>query len=445
MVDTVQIQDSGGGIRNAIVPPGILRPMKTLKVRYSSPDNLVAEFPDGTWLGTDNTATGRYQGSYWFGVGDPSSLVKTEKTACRANTLLNKAGVSIGGLGVWGAWILPDNNFLFVVNGSGGKWYLYLAKNVSGTVTVGANYPTLNDAKPVMEIGEKSGTHIAGVNALHKRSLCIANIGGSTVLLFGEYNVASGRVPGGANDLVRLLKSTDLGVTWTTVLEWNTNGSTRQVSHIHGVIQDPLTKYIYILCGDNIYGGLIRWDGISAAPAANTAIVNFNITPGWDCLYDSANLDRYRSGDILFNGDMGGYLIDNHFNKSPTLIPRTGKLFGVSGEPVDVPYGHDPLIGLNTLTGFLWVCLIDRTNFPTCQKTWDVLYSSDLKTWVPIGYFPDYSTSAAVKIFDIYFSRAGEIVISAVTGVTSLVAGSVGGTLLCYLTDDINGMYKQLT
>lgn len=417
---------------------GVLSSMpftKALSVEYASPDNLVAQFPDGTWLGTDNTASGRFQGSYWFGTGAVTGLTKTEKTACRANALLNKAGASIGGLGVWGAWILPSGNFLFVVNGSGGKWYLYLAKNVSGTVTVGANSPTLNDLKPVMEIGEKSGTHIAGVNALHKRSLCVATIAGSTVLFFGEYNVASGRVPGSTNDLVRLLKSTDLGETWTTVIEWNTNGSTRQVSHIHAVVQDPDTGLIHILCGDNVYGGQIRWDGVSAAPAANTPIASFNGIAGWSALYDTVNPDFYRSGDMLFDGQKSGWLIDNFALNTSRLATKRGRIASIPGKTFEQVYGHDPLIGLAVPGGFLWFSMFDKVNFPTCTRAFDVWYSTDMQSWTLIFSFPDYSSGTALKLFDVFLSVDNRLIVTAGTGVSSLVYGSVGGTMICNLNN----------
>lgn len=419
--------------------------IRSLSVEYASPDNLVAQFPDGTWLGTDNTAAGRYQGTYWFGTGAVTGLTKVEKTACRANTLLNKAGASIGGLGVWGAWILPNGNFLFVVNGSGNKWYLYLAKNVGGTVTVGANSPALNDGKPVMEIGEKAGTHIAGVNALHKRSLCVATIAGATVLLFGEYNVASGRVPGAANDLVRVLKSVDLGETWTTLIEWNTNGSTRQVSHVHGIVQDLDTGLIHILCGDNVYGGQIRWDGTSAAPAANTPIANFNGVSGWSALYDSTNPDYYRSGDMLFDGQKAAWLIDNFAFNTSRLATKRGPLLPTPGKLFTPAYGHDPLIGLATPVGYLWLSMFDRANFPAATRAFDVWFSFDLISWVNIGYLTDNSTASSTKIFDLFLSTDGRIMISASNGVSSLVAGSVGGTLICNLSNDFSGVYESIS
>lgn len=426
-------------------PPEVVTDVRAVTVEYASQDNLVAQFPDGTWLGTDNTASGRFQGSYWFGTGAVTGLTKTEKTACRANALLNKAGASIGGLGVWGAWILPNGNFLFVVNGSGNKWYLYLAKNVSGTVTVGANSPTLNDLRPVMEIGEKAGTHIAGVNALHKRSLCVATIAGATVLLFGEYNVASGRVPGSTNDLVRVLKSTDLGETWTTLIEWNTDGSTRQVSHVHGVIQDQDTGLIHILCGDNVYGGQIRWDGVSAAPAANTPIANFNGVAGWSALYDSANPDLYRSGDMLFDGEKAGWLIDNFALNTSRLAAKRGRIASIPGKEFDNVYGHDPLIGLTVPGGFLWLSMFDKANFASCTRAYEVWYSTDLQSWTLIGYFNDYSSGTALKLFDVFLSVNNKLIIVAATGVASLVPGSVGGTMICNLDSTFSGTYDLLT
>ena len=109
--------------------------------------------------------------------------------------------------------------------------------------------------------------------------------GGIGDLYIGEYNINTSRTTGGENDRVRLMKSTDHGVTWTAVMTWNTDGS-NQIRHIHGVKQDPYTGYIYLWVGDsNTQSGIIRWDGASAwtdnsTPATIATWSGFNVATG---------------------------------------------------------------------------------------------------------------------------------------------------------------------
>lgn len=410
----------------------ISKPIKTLTLVQMTSDNLQAQLGDGTWIGTDNTATGRYGGSLWFGTGSIGSLTKVEKTACRSANLLTKAGAAMpagGASGVWGVWVLPNENFLFVANATASnKWYLYLAKNASGTVTVGDNSPTLNNLRPVLEIGEKSGTHIAGVNALHKRSLCVANIAGSTVLLFGEYNVNTSRTPGSTNDLVRVLKSTDMGETWTTLLEWNSNGTTRQVDHVHGIVQDD-QGFIYILCGDTGKAAIFRWDGVSAAPAANSDHAVFNRTPGWAVIYGST--DQFRSCDLQFFNRFAAWLPDSNALTVTQLATRDGPFRIIPGSTYTGVAGHDPLISLRTPHGAIWFAMFTTVGFPNSPAQYDAWFQpeSDPRRAQRIGKLGNFWAAATTqKLFDIYWSTAGQIIVTAGNGGESLVSGSVGGT-----------------
>lgn len=138
------------------------------------------------------------------------------------------------------------------------------------------------------------------IRMLTDRSICVADINGATVLLYGEYNVNGSRVAGSTNDAVRLLRSDDLGETWSEVTRWNTDGSTRNIRHIHCVKQDPVTKRIYVATGDsNSESAIYSWDGVTAWPV--------NVTPA--NLVQSAGLmvqtgaQRFRAVDIAFRDD----------------------------------------------------------------------------------------------------------------------------------------------
>lgn len=138
------------------------------------------------------------------------------------------------------------------------------------------------------------------VRTLTDRSICVADIGGSTVLFFGEYNVNGSRTPGSTNDAVRLLRSDDLGATWSEVTRWNTDGSTRNIRHIHCVKQDPITNRIYVATGDsNSESSIYSWDGVTVWPA-NVTPANVAQSSG---LMVQTGAQRFRAVDIAFRND----------------------------------------------------------------------------------------------------------------------------------------------
>ena len=148
----------------------------------------------------------------------------------------------------------------------------YLARSTD----LGATWTpcTLSDGADTFvngEIGRHGATHASNITILGDRGMCAATIDGATVLFFGEYNTNASRIAGGANDWVRIWKSTDLGATFTVAMEWNTSG--HQVRHCHYIKQDPFyPQYIWVGNGDNPGtagteggGGFIRWD-VTVAP-----------------------------------------------------------------------------------------------------------------------------------------------------------------------------------
>lgn len=254
------------------------------------------------------------------------------------------------------------------------------------------------------------------------------------MLLFGEYNVASGRVSGSTNDQCRVWRSTDLGQTWSVLLEWNTNGSSSQVRHVHGIVQDPITGLIYVLIGDDPTSGIIRWNGSASAPPANTALTSYGNYTGWAALAVSGALtDYYRAGDLIFSGDFGAYLTDRSdsatFSK-PTSISRAGPLTAQRGPAIDVSQRRDPLIGLSVPGGAgLWMSLWDTSLGGS--RGFDVWYSTDCVAWARIGYLPDIGVSGTVGVLtNLAWTRDGKILVTVASGNAKLVNGSYGGSLV---------------
>lgn len=437
-VTAAQALVSGGGIR-------------TLTLVASTADSVLDQLPDGTYIGTSNDSAGGFGGRLWTATGSAASLTKTGRAVTATSALLDTTAASIVGGTIGDAWALPNGDFIFYALDSASKGHLYLAHNNAGTWTVGANASLYNDSKAVLDIGRKSGVHPANNRSLHHRSLCVATIGGSTVLLFGEYNVSSGRVAGSTNDQVRVWKSTDNGLTWSILLDFNGNGTTSQVRHVHGIVQDPITSRIYLLFGDDPTSGLLRWDGVSAAPAANTALSAFRGVAGWEVLWDSTYPDTYRSGDLVFSGDKAGYLIDRAGEPQvarfllPRVMTRTGKMVVAPCPGPDLSARRDPLIGIALPQGgAMWFSMWDTS--VGGSRGFDVWASSDLVQWAKIGAIADVGVSGTVgTITNVWWTSENQLAVAMSSGGAKLVAGSFGGTLLFDTTAVWDGVQRALS
>ena len=123
--------------------------------------------------------------------------------------------------------------------------------------------------------------------------------GGLGDIIIGEYNTNSSRPVGSTNDRVRVVRSTDGGATWTTLMNWNTNG-TNQVGHVHTLSQDPYTGYLYFGTGDETNkAAILRWDGASPW-TDNTTMPNFATLPGFKV---ATGAQRYRTVGILYSAN----------------------------------------------------------------------------------------------------------------------------------------------
>ena len=437
-------QDPATGALGGVGSISVAGHVRTLTLEAALTDSILARLPDGRYIGTSNDAAGGFGGRLWYATGAPGSLTKTGIAATNVAALKNTLGAVFSVGVIQCVWPLSDGNFLFTGSDSSSRCSLFYARAGGGTFTVGANNGTWNDLIAVADLGRIGASHTGHVRQLHERSLCTARIGGAEVLFFGEYNVSTGRVPGAAFDQCRVLRSDDLGKTWTTFLSWNTNGSSSQMRHVHAVRQDAETGYVYIMIGDDPWSSLIRWDGVGAAPPINTPMASFANYPGWEVL---PNSEWYRSCDILFGDNSAHYLIDNTSigdYKRAMSVTRRGGLAASRGRPVDVSAVRDPLIGLLLPDGGgIWLSMWD-TSLPGAVRGYDVWSSPDLRTWLKIGHIPDVGSGGTVGVLTNVFWAGDKLLVSLAAGSARLVAGAYGGTLVFNANAFFDGTPKAL-
>lgn len=413
---------------------------------------LFAQDASGVYYCTDGTATGGFGGQVYLLTGDPfNSPTKTALTATVTSGLLDAAGVSIGGGTIRGVWP-TSTGCVFIVGTGAGKHFLYRAYNNAGTWTVGANVGVWNDKKAVLLVGESGGTHTANIMALHQRSLCVATISGSEVLLFGEYNVASGRVNGAANDWVRIWRSTDGGTTWSALLTFNTGGS-NITTHCHSVIQNPHDSAIWICMGDlAAKDGIIRWDGTSAAPAANSTFAAIDGTSGWKAFY---GINRATSGDVLFGAWGAFWLPDTDLlsaGAQHTMFADYGNTWRSANGPTFPKVDQiPPLIACRTRAGYtVWCGFVASTAAP---RDFDIWGSTNDQNFGLIHKIRQYNMSGSNPVIgtlaNVFENTNGQIVISAVKPRGLIIHGgstlTEGSTLICNVSTGFDdGTWSRL-
>ena len=197
----------------------------------------------------------------------------------------------------------------------------HIYKTVDGGAKWGNNAPNFDNGAPIFRLGGIGEPQLigGGVSVLHRG---VAWDGDNVYL--AEYSLAPGRVAGGYNDAVRLLKSNDRGTSWAVAAEWNTNG-THYVRHLHSV--QAHGGFLYIQTGDENYeSGILRWDPTQPL-ASNQFLSTYS-----NCWSGS---QRYRTGDILFPpGDYMYWMADSSVGDSTS--PDRGIWRGrkdMTGEP----------------------------------------------------------------------------------------------------------------
>ena len=388
------------------------------------PFGLLAKIPNQSiYIGTETASSfgdfGRGLVEYTYSNGEFTK----RKIADAKVGLPVSGGSALTDGAILGAWALRSGAVLFAFRSSSGgyanKVFLFRT-NIARDNYGSGSTPT--DKRAVLNIGEKAGTHPEQLRILHARSLCEATIGGANVLFFAEYSTATGRVSGSTNDWVRLLKSTDDGVTWSVVLDWNTGG-THYTDHLHFVVQNPYTGYIYIGSGDDTAAGnderfVLEWDGVSAAPAANTDPALFGATAGWNFI---GKTELARFGDLLFQPSYCYGIPDCDTQAADTtsdafvgvmIDPKLRWLSSVSAvERVD---NNPPIIGAKDAAGnSIWVSFIQSSASDKSLYVW--LSKSHLKgeSWTLVGRIKNYTSSAMP--FGLWYDAAlGGFVLSGV-------------------------------
>lgn len=317
------------------------------------------QMPDGKYLVSDffpgagrgRTSLALYTGDLAAGYSQANVQSLTATRAADAGVLKTAAGVNLanGAAYIYCAWPASNGDIFFVAVETGNFYHLYRCK--AGTYTVGAD-AGVTDGKAVLSLGMIGGTQTDQNRILTQRSFCEAKVGNATHYFIGEYNVASGRVNGGAKDAVRVYRSTDGGTTWSTFLEWNTDG-THQVDHVHAIKQDPYTGWIYIITGDTgSQNMVIGYNGTGATVAANATASTIAATAGYKVL-GGTELARYT--DLFFSPDYIYSIPDADTEASDTTstayvatrLPRSLDHV-VSVSPVDRVNNVPPAIGVQS-------------------------------------------------------------------------------------------------
>lgn len=152
------------------------------------------------------------------------------------------------------------------------------------------------------------------------RGICECDIEGNTVLIYTEYNVNNSRTPGSTNDMIRILNSTDMGLTWNVTATFNTDGSNTNIRHFHGVVQNPDDKRIFIMTGDgDSQSAIYSWDGVTPW-VDNISPIDLVQSSG---LKNIAGRQRFRCLDIIFDNGICYWMSD-----SETSVPLHGHEYG---------------------------------------------------------------------------------------------------------------------
>lgn len=319
------------------------------------------------------------------------------------------------------------NGIMLGVITSSGNSKSYVIRSHNYGVSWGTN--DNNDRAAVLNIGDTTSngksdgtTQTSLVNVLGTRGWCVATVNGQQIVLLGEYstNAASNTDPVAVNAQVRIWKSTDLGKNWSVLLTFNTNiGGSRQVRHNHYIGQDPYTGYIYFGFGDSATSCLIRWDGASAAPPANTLPSSFGDYPGWLGVglqnfssyvngSGQTNVDVWQVTDLIFTQD---WIINPADNGDSTAANRgiwrcKRDFTGLSRVFTTTRTGHSDYWAIKHSTGLLYVIeILEATAADS------ILYvkssNDDGATWVECAKFV-FKTGVTTGSVDAFFERLSD-------------------------------------
>lgn len=373
----------------------------------------------GQYLFTQYDATyGSFCSALSIATGTLASMSKTSlQTQTNVSSLKDDAGAAITAGDVTCAWWLSETRFLFVGRKlSNNKYYLWLCNYNGSAWTVGANSALFDDQKPVLALGLYSGGQADLSGILHSRSLAVKS---STEAVIGEYNINGSRVSGSTNDAVRVYRTTDGGVTWTAILTFNTSGN--QIRHCHAVRYDPFDDKWYMVFGDDPNSAVLRWDGSSSSPAANTPLTQAGIgsTSGWEVMHDTAGLEC-RSGDLAIHPDSVHYMADNSESNTSTKyafqVRKQRWMMRLQSNEYERTNGRPPLLCCEMPNGgAFWASMRESTDLGASPETfqgYDFWYTPDGVTFTKIAKTRDNSAITSGVITQMMVTNEGKIVIA---------------------------------
>ena len=402
------------------------------------PEIIFDQSKGGKYLFTQYDGTfGSYLSALSIATGTLDSLSKTSLQAVtNVSSLKDASGVAITAGDISHAWWLSETRFLFVGRKLSNQCYYIWLCNYNGAAwTVGSNSPAFDNGNAVLAIGLYSGGQASQSRSLHARSMAVKS---STEAVFGEYNVNPSRTAGGISDAVRVHRTTDGGATWTAILTLNTDGSTTQARHCHGVRYDRYTGDWYMLFGDDPLSAIVRWDGVSASPVANTPLTQAGLgsVPGWEVMHDAAGLEC-RSGDISIHPQTVYYMADNSEVNTATKyafqISKSRPMSRVQMPEYERTTGRPPLIQCEMANGAaFWASMRETTDSaasPETFKGYDFWYTPDGYAFVKIAKTRDNSGFSTGVLAQLMMTNEGLIVMSAASG-TRLLAGALYGSVI---------------
>lgn len=413
-------------IRGSDGPSGVLAPnlgnVQGLAEATTIPEIVFDQSKGGKYLFTQYDGTyGSYTSALSIATGTLTSMTKTSlQTETNVSSLKDHAGAAITAGAIVCAWWINETRFMFVgKKNSGNTHYVWICDYNGGAWKVGANASTFDDQNAVLALGLYSGGQAGLSGVLHSRS--VAMNADASVILLAEYNVNASRVTGGANDAVRVYKSTDQGATWTALLTNNTSGN--QIRHWHFVKFDPYnSRRPWLLGGgDDPLSCMVGWDGTSSAPAANTPYTQAGFTgyPGWEVMHDTAGLEC-RSGDMAIHPQTLHYMADNSevntSEKYTFQISKQVPMRRIRSNSHERTTGRSPIMCCELPNGAaFWITLRESADTGAAPETfpgYDFFYTPDGVSFTRVAKTRDNSAGVTGNVSNFFVSNEGLIVIS---------------------------------
>jgi hypothetical protein len=247
---------------------------------------------------------------------------------------------------------------------------------------------------------------------------------------------ASGSVAVAVGEAGAIYRTTDGGATWSALLTFNTSGN--QIRHFHAVRYDRFTGDWYFVAGDNPLSAIIRWDGSSSAPPANTPLtpVGFAGYPGWEVMHDTAGFEC-RSGDLSVHPNSVYYMADNEdadtLQKYAFQISKQRYMQRIQSNAYVRTTGRAPLLQCELPNGAaLWASMrgpLDVGAAPETFQGYDFWYTPDGVTFTRVARTRCNSAGTSGAIANMFMNNEGKLIISGVNakGVKLLPSASNGG------------------